>query len=377
MISANLKGLVLSMIFIMALPDQADCGDKGRIDPLVDHIRTWVRELSRDEMKGRGLGSVELSRAAQWLADEYKRIGLEPVITNGYLQSFSMGKMQDLVNVIGSLGGLTDRFIIVSAHYDHLGTDARITGDTIYNGADDDASGIATMLGIAMLLAENDRFKKIDHGIVFLSFTGEESDLSGSTFYLYNPVLPLDRIVTVMNLEMVGHSERLGKQRLWMTSEHLTDFRDVMKEVGKLVKWRVTGERWRESNLWAKADSLVFLAMAYDRSEETVFGVPAHTISTWGGEAHYHTTGDEWTKLDYENMASLSRFLTEVVVAVSESQRGINFRESARLEIGRSRYDLRRFNSQCRPGSYEDGACRPPYRKSNDPSTQGCLAPMR
>lgn len=178
--------------------------------------------LAAEDMKGRGLGSKELDRAAEYIANEFEKAGLQPAGDHGlgYLQQWTadVGKPPGktlLKNVIGVLPGVNEKFskesIIISAHYDHLGLgwpDVH-TGDEgkVHPGADDNASGVAVMLELARQIVHKWQPQR---SIIFIAFTGEESKHKGSTYYVNSKHrYPTDKVFAVLNLDTVG---RLGKQ---------------------------------------------------------------------------------------------------------------------------------------------------------------------
>jgi len=382
----RLGAVLAAALFLLYPTSSPRCAQDESFTPLRDELRSWVIYLSSDDMKGRAIASPELEKAAQWIAQTYASIGLRPAVGEaGYFHEFTT-KMGDTEivqkNVIGVIGPDESRcHVLVSAHYDHIGVGSDLQhfndpqaillnahpphasedhrpDDWIYNGADDNASGVAVMMGIAATLNRTDSLKAGACKVVFIAFTGEEVELFGSRKYARHPVFPLDEMVMNLNLEMVGHKEKLGTRALWMTSDRWTNFFDIMKRLGKERGWRVLGERLKKFNLWAHADSLSFLVMAAE-GDETVYGVPAHTISTWGGETHYHEPGDEWASLDYKNMEGLTLFLSEVIRRVAASEITVQFVDEPVKAYGKS-VSLKRFRAGCLYGAERDACPDPP-----------------
>lgn len=173
-----------------------------------------IKYLASAELEGRGLGSAGLEKAGQYIAELFRGVGLEPAGENGaYFQTWEapLGPEQKPVtlrNVVGMIRGknpgLRDQVLVLCAHYDHLGNS--------YPGADDNASGVGVMLELAQALAKN---LKPERSILFIGFTGEESGLLGSAYFveqLKNGRLPLFKTVTaVVNLDTVGRLQEGGK----------------------------------------------------------------------------------------------------------------------------------------------------------------------
>lgn len=176
-------------------------------------IKDIVLILASDPLEGRKTGEKGQKIAANYIADFYKHNKIESAIDEGnYLQkipkSYFKGKSNDdSENVIAFIKGTEkpDEYIVLSAHYDHLGKD----GDKVYNGADDDASGTAAVMEIAQAFQ---KAKKAGYGpkrsIVFIHFTGEEEGLFGSKFYTSNPIFPLKNTIANLNIDMVGRIDK-------------------------------------------------------------------------------------------------------------------------------------------------------------------------
>jgi len=176
-------------------------------------LKTVLYDLADDKLEGRKTGEKGQKLAAEYIINYYKNLGIDAADPNGnYLQNipvefFKGRSAQDSENVVAFIKGSEkpDEYIIISAHYDHVG----IKGEYIYNGADDDASGTSAVLIIA------EAFKKaLDSGngpkrsIVFLHVTGEEVGLFGSRYYSENPIFPLENTVANLNIDMVGRVDK-------------------------------------------------------------------------------------------------------------------------------------------------------------------------
>ncbi|MGK0326160.1 MAG: hypothetical protein ACJA1D_001508, partial [Polaribacter sp.] len=179
-------------------------------------VKKHLYTLASDEMEGRGTGTPGIEKAAKYIENEFKRIGLttfEGLET--YRQTFSFtprgGKVEiTTANIIGVLEGKSkkDEYVIISAHYDHLGIKGKV-GDTIYNGANDDASGVTGVLALAAY------FKKVGHErtIVFAAFTAEEMGLIGSKYF--GKAIDAKKFVAGINLEMIGKVPSFGPNTAW------------------------------------------------------------------------------------------------------------------------------------------------------------------
>ncbi|MEJ5369107.1 MAG: M28 family peptidase [Bryobacteraceae bacterium] len=202
----------------------------------------------------------------------------------------------DLKNVAAVLEGsdpkLKNEYILLSAHYDHVGT--RDTGeDRIFNGANDNASGTATVLALAEAFARHPERPR--RSLVFLLYFGEERGLVGSRYYARNPLFPLRQTVANLNFEQMGRTDdnsgsRAGK--LTASGFDYTTLGDLLTLAGKDTGVEAFKDGANSDSFFARSDNQA-LADA---------GIPAITVAVAWTFPDYHRPGDEWDKLDYANM---------------------------------------------------------------------------
>jgi len=202
------------------------------VTQLEQNLRRHVEYLASDKLEGRRAGEPGANAAGEYVAAEFRKIGLRPGFSgNGkpsYKQSFSYSPVRDphsmpadptststapnaksTFNVIGILPGhdpvLKNEAIVIGAHYDHLGHGGSgslaANSTEIHHGADDNASGTAAVIELARQFAKE---KKNKRTIIFVAFSGEEDGLFGSKYYVNKPVWPLDKTIAMINLDMVG-----------------------------------------------------------------------------------------------------------------------------------------------------------------------------
>jgi len=229
-------------------------------------------------------------------------------------------------NVIGILRGsdpaLAKTAVLLTAHYDHIGTvetaasmAMRASGDSpdrIYNGANDDGSGTVSVIEVARALAHLQPRPK--RSIVFMTFFGEERGELGSQFYGKHPVFPIAQTVADVNLEQVGRTDSTVGRQLNNASVTGFDFSDVTKflvEAGERVGVKV----YRD----AQASDAYFTRSDNDALAEQ--GVPAHTLCVAFDYPDYHGLGDEWPKVDYENMAKVDRMVMLAILAIANAEK--------------------------------------------------------
>ena len=136
-------------------------------------VKKHLYTLASDAMEGRKSGSPGIEKAAQYIASEFEKIGLIPFENlTSFRQNFKANDIE-MFNIIGVLEGKSkkDEYVVISAHYDHLGKKSEGEGDLIYNGADDDASGTTAVLTLAQYFKE---LGANERSLVFIAFTGEE-----------------------------------------------------------------------------------------------------------------------------------------------------------------------------------------------------------
>ncbi|MBC7929374.1 MAG: M28 family peptidase, partial [Rubrivivax sp.] len=300
-----------------------------------DDMRGHLAFLSSDLLEGRKTPSRGLDIAAEYIAAQFRRVGLEPAGDDGYFQtasweeiSTSSRRMRSLPpeaeamkfrNVAGILRGsdaaLKDTYVIVSAHYDHVGVktegcDAAVA-DCIYNGANDDGSGTVGVVEIAQALAKlNPRPKR---SILFVTFFGEELGLVGSRFYGRHPVVPLARTIAQVNMEQVGRTDDSEGPQIATAAVTGFDFSDVgatLERAGASVGVKVYKHPKKSDAYFSRSDNQS-LADA---------GIPSHTLGVSFEFPDYHGVGDEWPKIDFANMERVVRAVALGVLLIADNR---------------------------------------------------------
>ena|SRR5579871_519980 len=220
----------------------------------------------------------------------------------------------ELHNVVGILRGsdpaLGATAELLTAHYDHLGEKPSGDGDRIFNGANDDGSGTVSVIEIAQALARLPKHPR--RSIVFMTFFGEEKGLLGSRYYAQHPLWPIDKTVVQLNLEQIGRTDAAeGPQagKMSLTGLDYSDFSATLKEAGELTGVKLNGKTRNDDLYFGASDNLSLAQL----------GVPAHTLCVAFEFPDYHGVGDEWQKIDYENMARVDRAAALALLLVSTS----------------------------------------------------------
>lgn len=258
-----------------------------------ERIRTVLSTLASDEMKGREIGTPENDNAAHYIAALFKENNLEYCTGNSYLVPFNY-KGKTVYNVCGIKKGKTDQYLGFSGHFDHIGTTGKTNGDNIYNGADDDASGITTLVGIA------DYFKnrKPAFSMVFMAFNGEEKGMLGSTAISTDKTLdPIyNNLISLFNFEMVATESEFGKNAVFMTGDEFSDLAGIFNK-NAVNGLRIHPDPYAKEQLFYRSDNVSFVKKK----------IIAHSISTadMSKVKHYHQVSDDVTVVDFDNLTQI------------------------------------------------------------------------
>ncbi|MGZ8554267.1 MAG: M28 family peptidase [Chitinophagaceae bacterium] len=205
-------------------------------------------------------------------------------------------KEQKLANVVGILPGKgkKDEYVIFSGHYDHIGIGKPLNGDSIYNGANDDAAGIT---GVIMLAKYFAALKNNERTLVFAAFTAEEVGGFGSQYFSRQFVA--DKVMAMFNIEMIGTESKWGKNSAYITGYEKTDMGSILQKNLEGSGFSFHPDPYPDQQLFYRSDNATLARL----------GVPAHTISTakMDDEPHYHKASDHVETLDMENMAMIIR----------------------------------------------------------------------
>ncbi|MFZ5906166.1 MAG: M20/M25/M40 family metallo-hydrolase [Nitrospirota bacterium] len=279
-----------------------------------------IRYLSGEDLKGRGFGSEGLDKAAEFIAEKFRKAGLKPLgdAPGSYYQAWEevggepeiRTQMKNIIGCIpGKQQGFSDQSVVVAAHYDHLGLgwpEAREGNKgKIHPGADDNASGVAVLLELAQNLGT---YAAPGRSIIFIAFAGEEAGRRGSKYYVAtgkkpDARYPIAETIAMVNLDTVG---RLGKNTLLILgSESAKEWVHIFRGAGS-----VSG-----------AD-IEMAEEGLDSSDHISFrqaGVPAVQLFA-GAHADYHRPTDTAEKIDAEGLVKVASVAKEVVEYLSKRE---------------------------------------------------------
>jgi Zn-dependent M28 family amino/carboxypeptidase len=204
-------------------------------------------------------------------------------------------------NVIGIVRGrdatLTKETVLLSAHLDHLGIGREVNGDKIYNGADDDASGVTAVLELARALASGPKPKRT---VIFVLFGSEEIGGWGARYFQDHPPVPLETFVANLEFEMIGRPDAaVAPRTLWLTGFERSDLGKQLAAHGA----RLVADPHPAERFFQRSDNYVLARK----------GIIAHTVSSFGLHPDYHRPSDDLSHIDFKHMTEAIASMVEPV----------------------------------------------------------------
>lgn len=265
-------------------------------------VLTDIQQLSAAQMQGRKTGTGGAELAQQFIVERYTQLPLD-AFSVGYRQNFSYGRGQKKtgVNILAYQPGCTypQHFIVVTAHYDHLGKQGR----KIFHGADDNASGVAAMLELAARLSAGCPA----YSYIFLATDAEEGGLHGSKAFVAAPPVPVENIVLNLNLDMISRADRRGKLYLTGARSYPALTAQLEKDFSKLQFLHHGGP-----GRMARNNPRYDWPNASDHGPFYRAGIP---YLFFGGQEHphYHTPDDTWQRIEPEFLAMVMQAIWQTV----------------------------------------------------------------
>ena len=290
---------------------------------LEHEVRADMEFLADDALQGRGSATRDEHIAALFAAAQFQSLGLEPGGDSGtYLQKIALSPQQQSLlqkriarfestdrsatwNAIGILRGTdaSNGAVLLSAHLDHLGVGpANAAGDTIYNGADDDASGTTAVLALAHQLATGPRPQRT---IVFALFGSEELGGFGNAGFLKNPPVPLASIVANLEFEMIGRPDSAApggldkNNTLWLTGYERSNLGPQLAQRGA----HLVADPHPDQQFFKRSDNYALART----------GIIAHTVSSFSLHKDYHQPSDELATIDFPHMVNAIASMVEPI----------------------------------------------------------------
>jgi Zn-dependent M28 family amino/carboxypeptidase len=232
------------------------------------------------------------------------------ILTTDDLEKYTITAKHDIIentlsNVVAVLPGKSKKneYVIFSGHYDHLGTGKAVEGDSIFNGANDDAAGTTAVI---MLAKYYKALNNNERTLVFAAFTAEEIGGAGSQYFSkqFDPA----NVMAMFNIEMIGTESKWGINSAYITGYEKTDMGTILEKNLKGSKFTFYPDPYPDQDLFYRSDNATLARL----------GVPAHTISTskMDSEKFYHTVNDEIETLDMNNMAQIIKAIAVSAVSI-------------------------------------------------------------
>tara|TARA_R110000868_G_scaffold409804_2_gene696077 strand:- start:270 stop:1208 length:939 start_codon:yes stop_codon:yes gene_type:complete len=269
-------------------------------------VQSIVRYLASDSLKGRNTGTVGIEKSANYIENQLKQLGVKPYYET-YRDNFKVDSL-DAFNIVGVVEGndpkLKSEFIVLGAHYDHIGFGKTVAGDYIANGANDNAAGTSAVLALAKYFGTKQNNKR---SIMFALFSAEEKGLRGSKHLSKRLKEENFNLYTMLNFEMIGVSFKDRDYQAFLTG---FDVSNMAQKINSYTSLNLIGksEIAIKYNLFKRSDNYPF----YNE-----FNVPCQTISSFDvtNFDFYHHVDDEIDKLDFEFMANL---INKVIPAIEQ-----------------------------------------------------------
>ncbi len=239
------------------------------------------------EFQRRMGGNVNLLELSAGAAAVMERLPEGTVLRFAGPTTAEMGHTWNAIGVVrGTDPKLRDSVVLFSAHLDHLGVGPPVNGDSIYNGADDDASGVTAVLELARVLGEGPRPRRT---VLFALFGSEEAGGLGSTYFSEHPPVPLKEIVADLEFEMIGRRDpAVPDDDVWLTGWERSNLGPALKAQGA----QVVADPHAQQNFFARSDNYILAKK----------GVVAQTIGSYGLHADYHEPSDDLAHIDFNHM---------------------------------------------------------------------------
>lgn len=258
---------------------------KNRLIEVLSH-------LASDEMKGRNIGTPENDSAAVYIAKQFADNKLSYCIGDSYLVPFEY-KGKVVYNVCGIKKGKSEKTLAFSAHFDHIGTSEN-TEDKVFNGADDNASGVTAVIG----LADYFKTKKTDFSLMYIAFNGEEKGMKGSKAIVEIPNLQEQQqnIAALFNFEMIATVSQFGPNSLYMTGDEFSDLDELFNEKA-VNNLKIQPDPYKKQQLFYRSDNVSFVKKK----------IIAHSFSTvdMTKAKHYHQLNDDLEIVDFDNLTQI------------------------------------------------------------------------
>ncbi len=288
--------------------------------------------LKREKAQELFLNSgASLKKLEQNLADKINSSFLIPA-TKAAIKTELIEERGESANIVGFLEGsdpeMKNEFIVIGAHYDHIGLGERGSRakddkakDSIHNGADDNASGVAGLIELSEFFSC--RSASLKKSLVFIAFSAEELGLIGASYYVDNPKVPLDKTIAMINMDMIG---RLNKDKLTVFGIGSSpQWKELVNETNTAFNFEIS----LNNAGFAPSDQSVFFAKK----------IPVLHFFT-GLHDDYHTPGDDWEKINPAGEGKVLKFISEIILELNSAQEKTAFSDVIEPKKGSSKFNV-------------------------------------
>ncbi len=293
------RGLALSVALGLTLvagsTAQVPPGTVNRTELLGD-----LKALSADDMQGRRIGTPGGEKARRYVIDRFQASGIAP-LAGGYSRPFTTNATTAGANVVGRIEGTLrrDRYIVVSAHYDHVG----VRNGRVFNGADDNASGTAALFAFGAYFTAHPPV----NSLLFVAFDGEEQGLLGSRAFIAAPPVPRTTLIVNLNVDMIG---RDPNNELWVTGlKRQPFFTPIIDRVAARASVKLLAGHEDSSvrgNDWTQdSDQFAFIEA----------GIPGFYFGVEDAQ-HHHQPTDDYETMTYPFYVRAVETLIDVITEV-------------------------------------------------------------
>jgi len=261
-----------------------------------ERLTHHVYYLASDSLGGRAAGSENAAKAAAYIVKQFEEIGIQPYYEEGWYQIFEQYGYP-YKNVVGIIPGndpvLKDEYIVIGAHYDHLGT----RNEEVYNGADDNASGTATIIEMARILKQQQ--SQLKRSVIIAAFDAEEIGLWGSNHLAKE--LDISQVKLMMSIDMVGWLEKGKTLQIYGTAT-IKNGKRMLVEEAKKMNIAITPKDF-ETSLFTATDTQGFAKK----------GVATLHVTT-GLKSPYHKPEDDAELIDYKGLDKVTDYMADVTM---------------------------------------------------------------
>lgn len=301
--------VIFCFIIFVSCKSQVD-NNNIKNEVSINQLKEYVEFLTSDELEGRKTGTKGIESAAKYIENIFSKNNIKPYFKT-YRDTFN-AKKRVAYNIVGYIEGndakLKNEFVVIGAHYDHIGKGKIVDNDSIANGANDNAAGTSAVLALSEYFSKE---RNIKRSIIIALFSAEEMGLLGSKHLSYKLKENNLDLYTMLNFEMIGVPFLDREYQAFVTGYDMSNMAQVMNNhIGSNYIGR--SEVAIKYNLFRQSDNFAFY---------NVFNVPCQTISSCdlSNYDYYHHVDDEADKLDYEHMTSLIKTMIPAIEHICNS----------------------------------------------------------